>query len=431
MRAALHIALFLSLMIAALAQDKPVNYSADSLIGTMSEQGPVRELFNNVKITYGDVYLTGDYCLELVDQKVAKMRGNVTMTQNDLRMYAPAIEYNGISKLSKATGDVHIIDGKTLLNAKRGVYDGKLNIAHFHDSVDVEDDSVIVFGDYIQYNKRTGNSFAYGNVLIKGKFTNALLKADTVEYYPDQFYFVSRGNPVLNQVDTASADSIPVFDTLSIQSSRMESYRYPDNEYYVFDDSVRINRGTMAAKCDSAVYYRTKGTFELYGVPVVWYENSQLYGDTINIILDGNKLKNILSNGNAFSGTNEDTTQAEMINQLAGAKIRMNFAGGEIDTIQSEGNSKSTYFSISEDSLVDAHQHDASKINIIFEEKEIDRIVFIDRINAVAVPENIYQRNFREFYLPNFRWRNDRPEKNIIDAARERTIFIPPKKKRG
>src|SRR5690606_31873580 len=128
-------------------------------------------------------------------------------------------------------------------------------------------------------------------------------------------YSISYGKPILFQIDSTNERDIIIYDTLSISSDTMEAFRYIDNEHYLFTDSVEIIKNNIKAKCQLAVYYRTKDRFDLTENPIIWYDNSQLYGDSITIELNESKLERIISVGNAFSISKEFEDFAQFLNQ--------------------------------------------------------------------------------------------------------------------
>lgn len=384
-------------------------YSADKFQGTETTDGPIKEYFGNVKLIQGDVTITCDYAKLFENTNVSNLSGNVKLTQKDLTMKTQRATYYGDKKFTKTDTELEIQDSKTYLKAKSGDYNSLTNIANFYQNVFIEDDSVIVNSNYLQYNKKTQESYAYNNVLIKGKFNSSYLISDTLIYQPKDKYSISYGKPILFQIDSLESGSGFEYDTLSISSDTMQAFRYIDNEHYVFTDSVEIIRQDVKARSNLATYFRTKDIFVLNEEPIIWYETSQLYGDSITIELEESKLKRIESVGNAFSVSKEFADYAQFLNQLAGHTIEMIFQDGKINKIITTQNAQSLYFSQNEAGAVDAHKHDCNKIEMFFENDEIDKINFLENVNAIAIPYQELKSGVKEFYLPRYKWSKNTP----------------------
>lgn len=390
------------------AQER-IFYSADKFQGTETPEGPIKEYFGNVKLIQGDVTITCDYAKLFETTNISNLSGNVKLTQKDLTMKTLRATYFGNKKFTKTDTELEIQDKKTYLKAKSGDYNSLTNIANFYENVFIEDDSVIVNSNYLQYNKKTQESYAYNNVLIKGKFNSSYLLSDTLIYKPKEKYSISYGSPILFQIDSLENEDEFIYDTLSISSDTMQAYRYIDNEHYVFTDSVEIIRKDVKARAKLATYYRTKDIFILEDEPIIWYENSQLYGDSITIELENSKLKRIESVGNAFSISKEFETFAQFLNQLAGHTIEMIFEDGKIARIITNQNAQSLYFSQNDNGAIDAHKHDCKRIEMFFENDEIDKINFLENVNAEAIPYQDIKSGVKQFYLPRYKWSNNTP----------------------
>jgi lipopolysaccharide export system protein LptA len=406
--------LILFLVFSSSYSQERIFYSADKFQGSETPEGPIKEYFGNVKLIQGDVTITCDYAKLFEATNISNLSGNVKLTQKDLTMKTHKATYYGDKKFTKTDTELEIQDSKTYLKAKSGDYNSLTSVANFYQNVFIEDDSVIVNSNYLQYNKKTQESYAYNNVLIKGKFNSSYLLSDTLIYKPKDKYSISYGKPVLFQIDSLETDKGFEYDTLSISSDTMQAFRYIDNEHYLFSDSVEIIRKDVKARSNLATYFRTKNKFVLDKEPIIWYENSQLYGDSITIELQESKLKRIESVGNAFSISKEFEKFTQFLNQLAGHTIEMIFEEGKISRIITTLNAQSLYFSQNDAGAIDAHKHDCNKIEMFFENDEIDKINFLENVNAVAIPYQELKSGVKEFYLPRYKWSNNQPvEKNL------------------
>lgn len=399
---------------ACLYSQEKIYYFADRFEGSETPDGAIKEYFGNVKLVQGDVTITCDYAKLFERTNISNLSGNVKLVQKDLTMKTEKATYYGNEKFTKSDTELEIRDSKTYLKAKRGDYSSLTNIANFYEDVFVEDDSVIVNANFLRYNKKTQESYAYNNVLIKGKFNNSYLISDTLIYIPKEKYSISYGNPVLFQVDSVMNERVISFDTLSISSDTMEAFRYIDNEHYLFTSNVEIIRDDVKAKSQLATYFRTKDIFVLEQSPVIWYEKSQLYGDSITIELNKSKLKKITSVNNAFSISKDIKEYSQFLNQLSGNKIEMFFKEGKINKIVTTANAQSLYFSQNDKGVVDAHKHSCNKIEMFFKDDELEKINFLENVNAEAIPYQDLKSGVKQYNLPRFKWSKNFPKEKKL-----------------
>jgi len=405
---------------------------ADSLVGTRGENASIREFDGNVVLIQGDVTVKCNKAVQYVEENRADLIGNVHINQKDLDLYTPKGRYNGRSKIADAYNGVKITDRKTTLTATEGIYSTSTQIANFNKDVKIEDDSVVIFSDRLIYHKSNRNSFAYGNVLIKGKYSKAFLFGDTVNHYPNLSHTYVSGNPKLFQIDSVKVDSLVAdidtlnmsfgmykFDTLSVKSITMESYqgRGDEDEVFYFLDSVEIVKGELAARADTAVYNKTNGTINLVGKPVVWYDATQLFADSISIFVPDMKLVELRSVGNSVVISKDDTSNLSRINLIIGNEIVIKFENDSINAIFSNGNAKSLYFMSSDSASEGAQRSSCDSLVVLFELGEVNEINWLGGINGEFFPEDIIAEP-KTLYLPGFKMFEYRPEKIYFSLKR-------------
>lgn len=383
---------------------------ADSVLGSMTVGSRHRNFQGNVQFRQGDVKVYCDNAIQYIEENRLQLRGNVKIIQNTLTLTAPEIHYNGNTYIADALNGVEIKDKKTTLTAQQGDYSTQTYIANFYGNVRIDDDSVTILSDVIKHSRVSRNSFATGNVTVKGKHTNAILTGDTVNHFPNEHYTIASGDPILIQIDTNQSNTNK-FDTLYVSSRVMESYRFPGDESYEFTDDVEIIRGYVSARADFTRFSKTKENMELYGKPIVWYGDTQLHSDSIRISLPNNKLSVIKANGNALTCSKESHIYQNRINQIIGNQIEIKFKNEEIDKIISVGEAMSLYF-LFDGSLPDgASRSGADTIKIFFAGGEVDEILWLGSIPGNVYPENSIQNSPQQYYLPGFRWSVKKPKK--------------------
>ncbi len=385
--------------------------NADSLLGANIPGQRIRNFYGNVHLKQGNVDVFSDKAIQFLDFNEADLIGNVRIHQDNLLLTAPKVHYKGNSRIAYAKQGVIINDGQSALKADSGVYELNTRIARFYSNVIVEDDSADIFSDTIIYHRADRRSYANGKVVIKGKESNSILFSDALINFPQKNYSVASGSPLLFQIDTSSdEDSYSlIFDTLSISCDSMEAFRSEGNEYYIFRHNVKIHRRNLSAKAETAWYYKDEGFFVLTGVPVLWYDSTQLQADSINIFIPDNNLNLISSYGSSFLLSKDDSLNQDRINQIAGNIIEIDFESDTIVSVVSEGNAKSLYFLLSDKEPDGLSRVGSEKIKVLFAEGTANEIVWLEGIKGDYIPEKIVYSKASEYYLPGFSWAIGKP----------------------
>ena len=131
--------------------------------------------------------------------------------------------------------------------------------------------------------------------------------------------------PLLIQIDTTGG----VKDSLIISSRIMESYN-DSSKKFVATDSVRIVRGEFASKNNYSIFFRNQDKIVTMkrtpeeNFPVLWYELTQLSGDSIQIFLTKNQLDSIQVFKDGFI-LSQNKTYANRYDQISGDQVTLYF----------------------------------------------------------------------------------------------------------
>ncbi len=420
---------FFIISISKLVSAEPIYLKwADNLVGINTVEQKFREFSGNVQLQQGDVHVRCDFAKQFLTENRAELTGNVVVTQNKMTMKAPKINYFGNEYTAYATGGVQINDQRTTLTALEGIYQVKTAIANFRGNVVIVDDSVTIYSDFITFHRKTKNSYAFNNVNVIGKYTNVVITGDTITNIPSENYTIATGNPVLFQIDstlikvdslTAAIEDIPrlrfEYDTLSISADTMEAFREPNNERYIFKTNVEIFKGNTTAKSNQANYLKDAEGIELRGDPVVWYENTQLFGDSVNIFIPENKLSKIQAMANAMAVSQSDSNEVIRKNQLTGQEIEILLDESKISKINSYKDARSLYFFVDEEGNNGANRTSTDTIRFVFKDGELEDVYWLGVSFGENISENILFRNEKKYYLPQYRWLDNKPnKKNLV-----------------
>lgn len=444
----------------------PITYSADSSTGTKTDNDEIRHFYGNVVFRQRNVVLRCKEAIYSLVRKKAELLRDVVITQEDMVLKSPRIDYDGFTGIAVAPQTITITDKNATLKAKKGEYNTNSYIATFVDDVRIVDDSTTIDSDTLVYNRRTRVSNAMGQVVVETD--SIVIFADSAENRPADrtntavgnvflmakfnSFFLNAGltidsrrenitlayqNPVLFRVDTSyetrsvhdSAGILPdtiirlaKLDTMSVACDSLRAAPYKGDRIAEFMGNVQMYRQRVASKSGYASYAAADSLISLRFNPIIWFDSTQLRGDSVFITMQNRKLRGIHSMGNALAASVADTSKPDRINQISALKIQIDFQKDSIKRIAGMKDAKTLYFYKSEDGEELAARNSSDSVFIIFELGEIADIVWTGGVQGQNFPDSMVIEQAKSFFLPNFSWRSDRPLKRELIIRKKEPV---------
>jgi lipopolysaccharide export system protein LptA len=431
------------------SEDEKITVIGDSLVGKFVEGESVREVIGNVKLSQGNVFVTCNKAIQYLARNEAELIGNVVATQDSLTLKTEKGFYFGNLRKTKSTSGIILDDTEVVLSADSGEYFFNDARAFFQTNVRLLDSTTALSADELTYFKNLDKSIAVGNVNIIDK--DNIITADTLTHLRQAKYSLADGNvsiknlrdnltifgnhleddgqlkytlinkkPILMQVDTTfNTDEVDEnrisIDTLLIKSNVMESFRSGTNVFKA-TDSVKILRGGFASVNDLTTYYRdeekiiTKKIREDASRPVLWYENSQLMGDSVTIYLLNGQIEELVVNLNAFM-LSQNKIFDRRFDQTSSDSVHLYFASDRLQRAEFAGKVQSIYYLYDDDTPNGLVKSTAHKAVIVFVRNEIDQVRLFGSPTSEYHPEAKVEGLERTFTLPKFVLKENRPLK--------------------
>ena len=430
--------------------------SGDSLIGKVVDGESVREVIGNVKLNQGNVHVTCNKAIQYLARNEAELIGNVVAKQDTLTLKTEKGYYFGNLKKTKSTSGIILDDSKVVLSADSGEYffdearaffQTNVNLidsatklyanklTYFRDidksiavgDVRINDGKNIITSDTLTHFRKTNYSIADGNVSIKSLKDNITIIGSHLEDDGKLKYTLIDKNPLLIQVDTTinkSEDSVKTvsIDTLFIKSKLMEGFRSETNIFKA-TDSVKILRGNFASINDLTTYYRdeekiiTDKIKEDAPRPKLWYENSQLTGDSITIYLKDGQITALDVNGNSFM-LSQNKNFNERFDQTSSDSVYLFFSENRLQRADFSGKVQSIYYLYDEEEPNGLVKSTAQRAVIIFENNEVEQVRLYGSPTSEYHPEDKVAGLERTFTLPKFVFNENRPVKEDFSLKR-------------
>ncbi len=379
--------------------------NADSLVGRVIEGEAVRELIGNVRFSQENIHVSCDRALQFIESGRVDLSGNVIVRDDSITMRAPVGTYHRDSRTAEAFRDVSLDDGHVRVTAGYGQYFVDPKIAAFRTNVVVRDTGSIVLSDSLTYFRQERRSVALGNVSIYSRADNVTITGDHLENLASPPYSRVTGAPVLIQFDTSAAGRI---DTLVVHSRVMESFT-DSVRRRVATDSVEISRGGLSAVAGRAVFFTEGDSITLRIAPIVWYLQSQINGDSIDVYLQKRKLSHVKVRGDAMAVSRSSPRWPGRFDQMTGGKMDLYFADQELQRIRVEGQATSLYHLYEDTTANGMNRTSGDSLVMGFEGRKVASITVYGGVEGRYVPEKLLRGHEREYLLTGFNWHEERP----------------------
>jgi lipopolysaccharide export system protein LptA len=425
----------------------------DSLIGKLVNGESIREVHGNVVMTQGAVRITCSKAIQFIARNEAELIGKVVVTQDSIIINTDLGYYYGDSKVAFSNSGVSLFDGHINLNSKHGyyyfdekraffydnvrLYDKSTNLesdrlTYFNDenkavasgNVRVKDSTSVLLADSLVNYRNTKSTFAYKNVIIHDPQNRLTIFGGELEDYDEINYTKIFDNPILIQIDTTKNGEL---DTLIISSKLMEAFN-DSTKRLVASDSVKISRSGFASVNGITFYYQDPDHLFTYkreedsSTPVLWNDNTQLIGDTVNIYLEENRMKKMLINSNASIISTQEGYDTRF-DQISGREIRMLFGQDGLEKTEVMGNVLSIYYLYEEDEPNGLLKSSSERANIFFSNNSVSEVKFYGNPASEYHPENLIEGKEKDFTIPSFIIIKNRPTKESILGERKNKIF--------
>jgi lipopolysaccharide export system protein LptA len=399
--------------------------NADSLIGRIVDGDEAKELIGNVRFSQENTHVSCDRAIQFKSSGNIQLQGNVVIIDSNLTMRFPRGMYYRAERRAVAYDSVQLDDGQTTLTARFGEYFAEESRAFFRIRVEAKDADSKLIADSLLYYRREERTTAMSRVAIESYADNMIIRGNRFESWRKQEYNRMTEGPVLVKFDTSGGK----VETLVVRSKVMEAYRDSARRLRAID-SVEIVRAELAATCGFAEFFTRGDSIHLRNTPFVWYQRTQVTGDSINVYLKRRKLDIVDVHGNALAVSQSDSLRRSRFDQLTGETMQMKFGTDGLDYIAVNGRATSVYHlyedslanglnKTSGDQIVMLWQHD-----VVTNKKKLSAIKVVGGVEGQYFPENLVYGKESEFALARFVWNEAKPEMRQTDF----NPVAPPKK---
>ena len=424
-----------------------VNDSVEIFSDLLNYDGNTRfaELFDNVQLrddstTLFTEYLTYDRNLHLAayPDSATTVRGDKTLIscigyyRDDLKefsffenvevlspkyqMYTDTLYYNTAIEKMWFEGPTTIINKENILEGTHGYYLVNEDFVFLDQRPFMHNETQRMRSDSIQYDRNIGLAKAFNQVDMIDTSYKVIMRGDYMEMWEHKNFSFATDSAYAIYYDQ---DSLFIHgDTLFFHFNKDKE----ELEKLIARRNVRFYKSDMQGKCDTMIYLMSDSTIRMRVAPILWTEDSQLSGTSIDIKTNGESIDWVLQKGNAFIISQDSI---EGFNQIKGQDITSRFRDGNIHRVNVDGDVAETLYWIRDDDggLIGIDVSKSATMVIEMNGNSISVIKGYKDISETMYPESELNENARK--LQGFQWHDEARPKNRLDIFRRVEAVMP------
>jgi lipopolysaccharide export system protein LptA len=376
--------------------------------------GTVRDTASVLKSIVGRYYMEEDKYSFI---------SNVVVTNPEYVINSQQLDFYSETGYAYMYGPTTIKSETSTVYCERGFYDTRGDTGYFVKNSRIDYENRILKGDSLYFNRNTNFASATNNIKVIDTANKSLITGHYAEVFRerDSVFITKR----------ALAATLQDNDSIFIHSDTLMVTGKPDNRIIRGYYDVRLFKSDMSGKSDSIYVNQKTGLTKLINInkgpvtsitvrrnPVIWSGNNQMTGDTIHLINNPKteKLDSLKVFDNAFLIQKDSI---EGYNQVKGKELTGLFVENELYQVDIVKNTETIYYMRNENKeLIGINKTVSSSIKIIFEERTIQDIYYIQKPDGTLNPEEVFPENVRR--LNGFNWRGEERlmEKNDLFAGK-------------
>ena len=341
---------------------------------------------------------------------------NVEVFSPKYQMYTDTLFYNTNMEKMWFEGPTTIINEKNVLEGEHGYYLVDEDIAFLDQRPLMHNETQRLKANSIFYDRDIGFAKAIGQVDMIDTSYKIIMRGDYGELWEQKDFSLATDSAYAVYYDT---------DSLFIHGDTLFFHFMKDKEEIkklVARRNVRFYKSDMQGKCDTLTYLMADSTIRMRVGPVLWAEDSQLTGLSIDIKIKDESIDWVLQKGNSFIISQDSI---EGFNQIKGTDITSHFRNGDIHRVNVEGDNAETIYWIRDDDggTIGIDVSKSATMTIEMKDNSVSRIKSYKSISETMYPEDELQESAR--YLQGFKWHEEARPKDRHDIFRRVEAEMP------
>lgn len=322
------------------------------------------------KLYDNDNVLTSDWGQYTPSTHEAYFTDNVQLTNPKFKLVSDKLYYYTDTEVARIVSPTNVTtDDGTFVYGEAGDYDTKHDKAFLLNRSYIIKDMRKIVGDSLHYEKSTGVSEAFGNVIITDDENQCALQGDYCWYEEGTGNALATGRAVA--MEYSSPDTMYVHgDTLKMFTYNLDTDSVYHNLHAYYH--VRMFRNDVQAVCDSLVSLELDSCTYMYGQPILWNEQQQVFGEEIRVYNNDSTINWVHIMRQAMTIERKDSVS---YNQVSSHEMKCYFKDGQLEHNEAQGNVYVVYFMDEDDGArIGMNYTETTELKLYLENKKVKKI---------------------------------------------------------
>lgn len=350
----------------AAAQEAPFRITADNMTGGRGPEGDVLYLNGNLRVVRGRTVLTADNGRYTTASGMIDLMGRVRLVDTSTTVTCDHAMFSENDDRLNLDGNVVVTDKQAVLRAPFGWYDRRTGHAWMGGGVNGREKKQRMSANEATYERDSTIVRARGNVKGFDEENRVELAAEAIDFFRRRNLAIATGEPVMRSTDDDGKLTI-----LHARELRVNS----ETKVAEAIDSVLVERDTLRARADRAVFDDRTGRGMLLGSPRAWDNETVVTGDTLETLAENRKLRLVIVRGHAamdYAGLRANN--AGESSRLTGQRVDVYVDADRIDSLMAVGQAVNAYSSPDRPGKTrERNQASGDTITVFFKDKKVDR----------------------------------------------------------
>jgi len=349
--------------------------------------------------------------------RIFYFKDSVVLVNPEYTMNSDTLQYNSWSKIAYFFGPTYIRSAENTIFCRYGWYDTKRNTSEFSKGAWIEGKENKLVADSMIYNRNTGVGQAFHQLVLIDTIEDVRITGEHGRYHRFEKKIWVSGDPMA--VKYMDGDSLFLrADTLLDETDTADNKR----KLLAYHNSL-LHKSDMQGVADSLIYNFNDSTIHMFMDPILWAEGDQITADTLIIYRKNGELEKMDILKDAFIVSEE---KPGYFNQVGGRNMLASFANNTLDDIEVFGNGRSLYYARETDSTYTGVNYiECREMLIDIDSNTVREITFYTKPEGTFYPVNELPKDKEK--IKGFKWLIDtRPNLEDFTVKRKEEIESRP-----
>lgn len=343
--------------------------------------------FNKGTTENGEDTLRSEFGYFYADENEFFFKKNVEIRNPRFNMYSDTLKHNTVTKISYFLGPTEIISKENYIYCENGWYNHETDVSQFNKNSYFKNNEKKLQGDSLYYDRNKGIGKAFKNVTISDTIKSSYLTGNYGFYNEKTEFSLMRDSAVFIQVNETDslflhADTLCSYNDTIVENEEQNIYRIIQAFH-----KVKIFKSDFQAMCDSLIYDLKDSVIEMHINPVLWSGENQLSSDFILISTYNNEVESVDLEGNSIIVSKSDSLR---YNQIKGDDMVGYVENKELYQVNVNSQGKAIYFvKDDEEKLIAVNLIECADMTIFLKDRTIDKIWYFTKPKAKLYPPMI------------------------------------------